>query len=111
MGEIAGRILGVSLGPLKVKVWLAILAIVAGMAFVIVRIADNAFEDTLDTAADRGRAEAEVEGHETTLEQLERANDAEDDIRFDRDNARYTACLRDVAPGYEASCERYRRAD
>ena len=101
-----GAFLGV-----KGKIWSIILALVVAGVFVIIAVADNAVEDTLDVAKDAGRAEAVVAGQKTTLDQLEAANDAEDEIRFDRDNARYTACVRDAAPGFAASCERFRSAD
>lgn len=105
MGELAARILGASLGGVKVKAWLAILAVAAGMAFVIVRIADNAFEDTLDTAAGKGRAEAESDGKSVTLQQNKDANDAEVEVQRGGSAAR-DGCV-SGARGDASGCERF----
>jgi len=100
-------------GSITPKGWIVaggIALLVAGVTAAVL-IADNAVEDTLNTAEKAGEAKAVSQGYETTLDQLEKANEAENAVRLDRDNARYTACLRDVAPGYAASCERYRQPD
>ncbi|MBX7496745.1 hypothetical protein K3172_12840 [Qipengyuania sp. 6B39] len=109
MKELIGQALGASLGPLKVKAWLMIAAVIAGLAFVAIRIADNAFEDTLDTAKDAGKAEAVVEGHETTLQQVGAANEAGNQVRDDRGNSRYDECVRSATDATAGNCERYRR--
>lgn len=90
---------------LKGWVW-AVGAIALVIAGVLWLRAQEAADDRTNQAI--GATKAINEGHESTLDQLEKANEAEDDIRFDRSGARYFACLRDVAPGYEAGCERYR---
>lgn len=100
---------GALFGGVRNYVWLAALAIGAAIIFTIITIADNAVEDTLDTAKDAGKAEAVAEGHETTLEQTGAANEAGNEVRDNRGNARYNECVRSVAQSHRAYCERYRQ--
>lgn len=88
------------------KVWLIGLALLAAAVFAVIAIADNAVEDTLDTAKDAGRAEAVSEGKSTTLKQNKDANDAEDQIRRGG-AAAVDGCLRDNRGG-SVGCERFR---
>lgn len=99
-------LLNTALGPLKVKAWGAILLALAMLAWVVVQIADNAVEDTLDTAKEAGAAAAESTGKSTTLKQNKDAKDAEDEIRRGGDAA-VDGCLSD-ARGDARGCERFR---
>ena len=91
---------------LKNGFWLLILAGIAAIAFTFIQIADNAVEDTLDTAKTAGRAEAESAGKSTILQQNKDANDAEDQIRRGGDAA-VSGCVSD-ARGDASGCERFR---
>lgn len=108
MGETIGNLLGASFAGLKVKVWLALAGVLAVVAFVVIRVADNAVEDTLDTAKEAGASGVVIAGQEQTLDQLGDANDAEKDLRAggERSAARYDQCLQDSRR--RAACERYR---
>lgn len=55
-----------------------------------------------------GAASAVAAGQQTVIKQVGDANEAGNQVRNDAGGARYDQCLRDVAPGYEAGCERYR---
>lgn len=82
--------------------------LIAGLAvWLIMSIAANWFEQALDTAKDAGAAGAVATGHVETLEQLEDANNAEQDLRSagERDAGRYAGCLRDSRD--KARCERF----
>lgn len=101
------RLLDTALGPFKVKVWLAILAGMAMLAGVVITIADNRDKRMVETAKDSGAAEAVILGQQDTFEQLERANDAEDQIVRGGDVARYERCLRNASPDTRANCARF----
>lgn len=62
----------------------------------------------IEQAHDAGATEALLGGHETTLEQLKEANDAEQDLDAggERSADRYAGCLQDS--DRPAACERYR---
>ncbi len=93
---------------LKNGIWLVILAAIAAVAFTVIAIADNAVEDTLKTAKDSGAAEAAVAGQRDILSQVERANNAEQEIIRSGDDARYARCLRNATPSTIGNCERFR---
>ena len=88
--------------------WLLAIGALVAAAFVVVEIADNAVEDTLDTAADKGRAEAVAEGQRGVLEQVERAGNAETEIARGGDVGRYDRCLLNASEDTRANCERFR---
>lgn len=56
----------------------------------------------------RGAEQAVIAGQETTLKQIGDANEAGSKIRDDAGSARWRECLRDAAPGFASSCDRYR---
>jgi hypothetical protein len=102
------NLLNTALGPLKVKAWLGIAALLGLLAFVVIRVADNADKRKIETAKEAGASSAVIAGHETTLGQLKDANDAETDLRAggERSADRYNQCLQDSdRPG---ACERYK---
>ena len=90
---------------MKVKIWLGLLALLAAGAFVVIAIADNAVEDTLERAKDAGAAEAESAGKSVTLQQNKDANDAEDEVRRGGTAAR-DGCV-SGARGDASGCERF----
>ncbi|QIG80004.1 hypothetical protein [Stakelama tenebrarum] len=84
------------------------IAIVAALIAAAVLIAAAWFDSALDRAADAGATEAARAGGQKTLEQLGKANDAEDDLRRggERSAERYAECMRWART--PANCERYR---
>lgn len=101
-------ILNGALFGVKGKIWLVILAALAFAAGVVIVIADNAVEDTLNTAKEAGAATAIVEGHKTTLEQTGKANEAGNQVRDNRDNAVYDQCVRAATAATRINCEAFR---
>ena len=93
---------------LKNQWWVIILAGIAALAFTVITIADNAVEDTLNTAKDAGKAQAESEGKSTTLKQNKDANDAGNQVRDNRGGAMYDECLRSSSNDTRANCEQFR---
>lgn len=85
--------------------WIVFIGVLVAIAIVV---ADNAFEDVIDTSREAGAADAVAAGQETTLDQIGDATDAGNEIRNDTGDRKYRQCMRDSAPGYESSCERYR---
>lgn len=86
---------------------LGILAVlVGGVAYVA-----NRLESTVDTisttARDAGRAEAVADGQETTLNQVEKGNEAATQIRDNRGLARFCQCVRSATPETARNCVRY----
>jgi DNA integrity scanning protein DisA with diadenylate cyclase activity len=90
--------------------WAPPLIIAALLVFLIMRIAANWFEQAIDTAKDAGAVEAVVAGQTETLNQLEDANNAEQDLRSadERNSRRFADCLRDSRE--KGRCERYNPA-
>lgn len=93
---------------LKNWIWLLLALLLALGTFAVIAIADNAFEDTIETSKRIGAAEAISAGQETTLDQIGDATHAGNEIRNDHGDRKYRQCLHDSAPGYEGSCERYK---
>lgn len=93
---------------LKNWVWLLLALFLALGTFAVITISDNAIEDTIETSKRAGAAEAVSAGQESTLDQIGDATHAGNEIRNDRGDRKYRQCLRDSAPGYESSCERYK---
>ena len=91
-------------------IWIAAVAALIALAFVVVAIAKNRDAALIETANDAGVTQAVNAGHETTFEQLENADDAEQDLRSsgERSAERYAGCLRDDRNG---NCERFRPID
>ncbi|OYX62517.1 MAG: hypothetical protein B7Y88_14225 [Sphingomonadales bacterium 32-64-17] len=88
-------------------VWLAGAAVLAGLAWIVVEVIDNTFEDVIETAERAGATEAVVAGQATTLEQVGAAHEAGNEVRNDRGNARYDQCLLDATDDTRANCERF----
>lgn len=105
--RLSGWLLAAGARGIARWVWIALIAAAMAAAFVIVAIAKNRDAALIETATDAGAAEAVIAGHETTFEQLEDADDAEQDLRSsgERNAARYDDCLRNSRTG---NCERFR---
>ena len=88
---------------------LVILALVAlgAAALIVIKVATNWFDTTIDTAKDAGASEQIIRGQDQTLGQLGDANDAEKNLNSggERNATRYAECLLDARE--PANCERY----
>tara|TARA_B100002049_G_scaffold107410_1_gene79211 strand:+ start:96 stop:431 length:336 start_codon:yes stop_codon:yes gene_type:complete len=99
---------GALIGGVRNWVWLAGLAIIAAIAFVVIEIADNRDKRMVETAQESGATGAIVDGQNQTLDQIGKANEGRNEITGGRSAADYEQCLLDSAPGYESSCERFK---
>lgn len=81
---------------LKNWIWIAIVAAAIAAIWAAAAIADRRHENALETAAAAGAAGAVRAGHEQTLDQLEDANNAEQDLRElgPRSQLAHDECLR-----------------
>lgn len=86
---------------------LAILIAIAGLAAYIAGKVDSTVETISTTARDAGRAEAVAAGQETTLNQVEKGNEAATQIRDNRGLARFCQCVRSATPETARNCVRY----
>ena len=86
---------------------LVTLAAIAGLAAYIVGKVDSTVETISTTARDAGRAEAVADGQETTLNQVEKGNEAATQIRDNRGLARFCQCVRSATPETARNCVRY----
>lgn len=102
------ELLNTALGPFKVKIWLAIVAGLAMIAFAAIKIADNRDKRMIETAQESGAVKAQSEGKSTTLKQNKDANDAGNKVRDNRDGALYAECLRSSTDATRANCEQFR---
>lgn len=90
---------------MKNWVWIAVMSALVAAAFVVVSIADNTVESGLDRAEQSGASKAVAEGQAVTLDQVGKANEAEQDI--DRGGAAAVdGCVSD-ARGDSTGCERF----
>lgn len=96
------------IGPLKAKVWLAIVSLALVIAGTAVVISKNRDAKLVDTGREAGSAGAVARGHETTLDQARRANDAGNQVRDNRGDALYRSCLLDATAESRVRCERFR---
>lgn len=111
MLAIGAKLLGLfGLGDDMAKrfAWLPLL-VIAGLLVWAGIAAFGSWQDrTIEQARAAGATGAVLGGHEVTLDQLEDANDAEQDLDAggERSADRYAGCLRDS--DRPAACERYR---
>lgn len=77
-------------------IWIALVAAAIGGIWAFVAIADRRHENALETAAEGGAASAVAAGYQQTLDQLEDANNAEQDLRSagPRSQPAFDECLR-----------------
>lgn len=100
---LSGAIAGVSN-----KIWLAIISLALVIAGTVVVISKNRDTKLVDTGREAGSAGAVARGHETTLDQARRANDAGNQVRDNRGDALYRSCLLDATAESRVRCERFR---
>lgn len=86
---------------------LVILIAIAGLTAYIVGKVGSTVETISTTARDAGRAEAVADGQETTLNQVEKGNEAATQIRDNRGLARFCQCVRSATPETARNCVRY----
>jgi hypothetical protein len=86
---------------------LALLVLIGGLVGCIVSRVDSTVKTISTTARDAGKAEAVAAGQETTLKQVEKANEVATEIRDDRHNARFCECVRSATKATARNCVRY----
>ena len=99
---------GALIGGIRNWVWLAALAIIAAIAFVVIEIADNRDKRMIQTAEESGAVQAQSEGKSTTLQQNKDAADAGNQVRDNRGNAMFDECVRSATPATRANCAAFR---
>lgn len=97
-----------ALKPLWAKALAALipLAMIAAGAWIITE--KNRDKKLVETGKEAGAAGAVVDQQNETLTQIERANDAEDQVRRSDDAGRYERCLRLATAETRANCERFK---
>lgn len=90
----------------KVFLWALGLALILGGTLVV--ISKNRDAKLVDTGREAGSAATVATGQAAILEQVERANDAEEEVARGGDAARYDRCLRNATADTRANCERFR---
>lgn len=88
--------------------WVLGIALIAAASATVIAVADNAVEDTLNTAKNAGASEAVVAGQKTTLSQNKDATDAGNEVRDNRGNAMFDECVRSATPATRANCDALR---
>jgi hypothetical protein len=101
-------LLNTAIGPFTAKIWLAILTALALAAWAVVQIADNSDRRKIEVAKEAGAAGAVIGGQRDILDQVERANNAEQEIHRGGDADRHERCLRIATDATRANCERFR---
>lgn len=90
--------------------WLLMLGIILALASagaIITANIDSSVKTISKTARDAGNAEAVSQGQETTLKQVEKANEAATQIRDNRGLARFCQCVRNATEETARNCVRY----
>lgn len=97
----------ISIVSSKAFAWALGLALIVGGTLVV--ISKNRDNKLVSTGREAGAATAVVAGQGQILTQVERANDAETQVRRGGDAARYDRCLRSNASAEtRVNCERFR---
>ena len=93
-----------ALKPLWAKLLAAAipLALIAAGAWIVINRERD--ERLVDSGREAGAATVVIEGQKQTLDQSRKANEARNDIRNDRDNARYDECLRSASAATRDNC-------
>lgn len=90
----------------KVIGGLVALLAIGAMVFTVISVANNWYDKTVENAEETGSLKAEKAGQDLTLEQIGKANDAENKIIRNIDNAKFVECLRGTR--IPSSCDRYK---
>jgi hypothetical protein len=101
-------LLGTVIGPFTAKIWLGLLGLALIIGGTVVVISKNRDEKLVDTGREAGAATAVVAGQADVLNQVERANDAEQEIAAAAESAAFDRCVRNSTPRSRASCDRFR---
>lgn len=101
-------LLNTAIGPFTAKIWMGLLGIVLIAAGTAVVIAKNRDAKLVDTGREAGSAGAVAEGRKIILDQVGKANEAEDQVRRGGDAERYQRCLRYATPDTRANCDALR---
>lgn len=102
------ELLGTVIGPFTAKIWMALLGLALIVGGTLVVISKNRDAKLVDTGREAGGNAAVVEGQRDILSQVERANNAEQEITRGGDAAAYDRCLRYATADSRAGCERFR---
>lgn len=86
---------------------LAIILAIGGLAAYVANRLESTVDTISNTARDAGKAEAVAAGQETTLNQVEKGNEAATQIRDNRGLARFCQCVRSATPETARNCVRY----
>lgn len=86
---------------------LAIILAIGGLAAYVATRVDSTVKTISTTARDAGKAEAVAAGQETTLKQVEKANEVATEIRDNRGIARFCQCVRSATAETARNCVRY----
>lgn len=86
---------------------LALLLVIGGLVTCTVSRLESTVETISTTGKEAGRAEAVAAGQETTLKQVEKANEAATEIRDNRGLARFCQCVRSATAETARNCVRY----
>lgn len=97
-----------ALGFVTSKAFLALVAIATVLAAAMIVIAKNRDNRLVETGREAGASGAVAEGQRDILDQVERANDAENEIVRSGDAGRYERCLRNATDATRPNCERFR---
>lgn len=90
----------------KLFLWALGLALIVGGTLVV--MSKNRDAKLVDTGREAGASGAVVEGQRDILNQVERANDAEQEVAASGDAAAFDRCVRNSTPRSRASCDRFR---
>lgn len=101
-------LLNTVIGPFTAKIWFGLLSLALIVAGTAVVIAKNRDTKLVDTGREAGTAGAVAEGQKSILDQVGKANEAEDQVRRSGGAERYERCLRYATADTRANCDALR---
>lgn len=99
--------LSAKLFGLKVGAWLLIVLALALLVWGAVEVLDNKDKRMVETATKAGASEAVAEGQRQVIDDVRKANDAEERVNNSSNSERYARCLRNATPSTRPNCERF----
>ncbi len=96
------------IAPFTSKIGMSLLALALVIAGTIIVINKNRDTALVDGGREAGKAQAESAGQKSILDQVGKANEAEDKVRRGGDAERYERCLRYATVDTRANCDALR---
>jgi hypothetical protein len=108
MSNILTKIIEGSFAGISSKVWLIAFAVLSMVAGVIIKVASDRDDKLISSASNAGASSAVIAGQNDVIEQVEKANAAEQEMRNSGDAGMYARCMQNSSASSRSNCDRFR---